>query len=121
MQAGVATSGTADSFLKAAHAAHTRQGHQVTVSSLYLLLQKAFSQEADSGQDLEDGCAEHVQASPQFAFWWIILHLELTVLINVRSVRDGNFLLYVDPLSRIVSCFFALGHTGTNYARRMGG
>ena len=85
MQAGIATSGTADSFLTAAHVARTRQGHQVAVSSLYL------TQEADSGQDLEDWCAEHV--SPQFDFWWIILHLELTVLIYARSVRDGNFLL----------------------------
>ncbi len=76
MQAGIATSGTADSFLTAAHVARTRQGHQVAVSSLYL------TQEADSGQDLEDWCAEHV--SP---------HLELTVLIYARSVRDGNFLL----------------------------
>ena len=78
---GFAISGTADSFLKAVHVARTRQAHQVTVSSLYLLLQKAFSQEADEEQDLEDGCAEHVQASPQFHFWWIILHLELTDLI----------------------------------------
>ncbi len=72
---GFANSGTADSTLKAAHVVRTRQVHQVTVSSLYFLLQKAFSQEADEGQDLEDWCAEHLQASPQFHLWWINLHL----------------------------------------------
>ena len=54
VQAGVATSDTADSFLKAAHVACTRQAHQVIVSSLYLLLQNAFSHKGDEGQDLED-------------------------------------------------------------------
>ncbi len=76
VQACVVASGTADSFMKAAHVACTRQAHQVTVSSLYLLLQKAFSQEAGEGQDLEDWSTEHVQASPQFHFWGIILHLD---------------------------------------------
>ena len=36
--AGIASSGTADSFLKASHV--TRRAHQITVSSLYLLLKK---------------------------------------------------------------------------------
>ena len=67
-------------------------------------------------QDLEDWGAEHVQASPQFNFWWIILHMELTLLVYVRSVREGNFFLpYIDALSRIMPWFFALDHT--NYAR----
>ena len=115
VQAGIATAGTADSFLKAAHVTRTRRAHQVTASSLYLLLQEAFSQGANEWQDLEDWCTERVQANPQFHFWWIILQLELTVLIYVRSIREGNFLLYIDALSKIVPWFFALGHT--NYAR----
>ncbi len=76
-------------------------------SSLYLLLQKAFSQEADKGQNLEHWCAERVQASPQLHFWWILVHLELTVLIYVRSVLEGN--IYIDALSRTMPWFFALG------------
>jgi hypothetical protein len=64
---------------------------------------------------LDDWCAERVDASPQFQFWFILLQLELAVLIYVRSVREGNFLLYIDALSRLVPWFFALGHT--NYAR----
>lgn len=51
-----------------------------------------------------------MQASPQFQFWWIPLQLELTVLIYVRLIREGNFLVYVGTLSKIVPWFFALGH-----------
>ncbi|KAJ8396338.1 hypothetical protein AAFF_G00019150 [Aldrovandia affinis] len=118
---GVASTGTADSFLKAAHVTRTRRAHQVTASSLYLLLKEAYSQYTsglEEGQDpmpLDDWCAERVDASPQFQFWFIILQLELAVLIYVRSVREENFLLYTDALSKLVPWFFALGHT--NYAR----
>ena len=107
--AGVATIGTADSFPKAAHVTRTRH---ITASSLYLPLQEAYNQYTsglDKGQDLmlpEDWCAERVDSSPQFQFWFIILQLELVIFIYVRSVREGNFLLYIDTPSKIVTCFF---------------
>ena len=43
IEAGVALSGTADSFLSAASVTKTFQAHQVTACSLYKLLQSAFS------------------------------------------------------------------------------
>ncbi|XP_062605131.1 uncharacterized protein LOC134266937 [Saccostrea cucullata] len=88
--AGVATAGTADSFLKASHVTRTRRAHQVTACSLYLLMKEAHKQytsELTEGQDpkpLDDWNTERVEASPQFQFWFIILQLELTVLIYVR-------------------------------------
>lgn len=60
---------------------------------------------------LDDWYAEQVDASPQSQFCFIIVQLELTVLIYVRLIREGNFLLYIDTLSRLVPWFFALGHT----------
>ena len=36
----VASTGTAESFLKASHITRTRHAHQVTASSLYILLSK---------------------------------------------------------------------------------
>lgn len=90
LQAGVATSGTADSFLKASHVTRTRRAHQVTASSLYLLLRKAYtehSNELDEGDhhgmreitmaSLEDWCTERAALCLQFHFWWMILQLEL--------------------------------------------
>lgn len=53
VQEKVATTGSTDSFLKAAHVTPTWRAHQVTASSLYFL-QNVFSQGGDEGQDLED-------------------------------------------------------------------
>ena len=44
VQANVASSGTADSFLKASHVTRTRWAHQVTAGSLYLCLQMAYTE-----------------------------------------------------------------------------
>ena len=51
----------------------------------------------------------------QFQYWSITLKLQLSVLIFVRSLREGNFQLYKDALTELVPWFFALDHT--NYAR----
>ena len=42
VQANIATSGTAESFIQASHIAKTRHAHQVTAVSLHSLLQEAF-------------------------------------------------------------------------------
>ena len=121
VQAGVATPGTADPFIKAAHVTRTRWAHQVTASVLYLLQQEGYTQYCDELDDgrvamsVEEWCDTRADASPQFKFWSIILKLELEIMIYVRSLRECDFKLYVDALTKIAPWFFALGHT--NYAR----
>ena len=46
--AGVATSGTADSFLKSSHVTRTRHAHTITSVALYKLQQQAFDSLADA-------------------------------------------------------------------------
>ena len=81
VEAGVATSGTADSFLKTSHVTRTRRVHQVTACALYLLLQNAYDQDGQSLQEgesvlpREDWCSKQAEVSPQFQFWLIILKL----------------------------------------------
>jgi len=121
VQAGVATSGTAHSFLKASHVTRTRRAHQITASSLYLLQETAYREyiqtleDASDGMPFEDWCDARSDASPQFQFWHLVLQLELVVLIYVRSIREANFLLYIEALSKIIPWFFALDHT--HYSR----
>ena len=121
VQAEVATSGTANSFLRASHVTRTRRAHQITASALYLLLQKAYSEYCDSLTDgneqisLEEWCTKKSASCPHFHFWYIILQLELMVMIYVRAIREGNFLLYTNALKKLVPWFFALNHT--HYAR----
>ena len=118
-QAGIAGAGTADSFLKAAHVTRTRRAHQVTASCLYLLMQKAYVKYEEEAEgevmSLEDWRTNRAAACPQFKFWSIILQLELTLMIYVRAIREGNFMLYIESLTKIVPWFFALDHT--HYSR----
>ena len=73
VDADVATTGTADSFIMVANIKRTRKAHQVTVSALYALLQSAY---AKYQQDLDDNnCAQKVLQVPQFHFWYLTMQL----------------------------------------------
>lgn len=52
---------------------------------------------------------------PQFYLWYTTLQLELLVLTFIKSLRTGNFTLYVDSLTKLTPWFFVLDHI--NYAR----
>lgn len=74
-----------------------------------------MTNEEETTLSLDEWCQRQAKAFPQFQFWWIILQLQLYVLIFVRSIREANFLLYIDALSKLVPWFFSLDHI--NYAR----
>ena len=119
-QAQIASSGTADSLLKESHVTRARYAHQVTASSLHLLLRDAFAKyhggvPEEHTLNFENWVSKRIKESPHFQYWHITLHLELLVLIFVRSIREGNFPLYVESLTKFVPWLFALNHT--NYAR----
>ena len=121
VQSGVASPGTADSFITASHITRTRHAHQVTASALYILLKRAYvhyTASLDEGIDpleFETWRKQREESVPQFQYWSITLDFELAVLIFVRSLRERNFQLYIDSLTVLVPWFFALNHT--NYAR----
>ena len=46
--AGIASSGVADSLLKAAHVTRTRHAHQVTAAALYILRNQAYKRYTES-------------------------------------------------------------------------
>ena len=120
VRANIATSGTANSFLKAAHITKTRHAHQITSCGLYMLLDEAHreyclqSQDTQQQMSLEEWSIKRSAECPQFKFWNLILNLEICIFIFIRSLREGNFQQYVDALTYLVPWFFALDHT--NYA-----
>ena len=119
VHAKVASADTADSFLKASHITRNRHAHQVTESRLYILLKRSYahyqkSLEPECQAD-DDRCARKNQEIPQFYFWHTALQLELLVFSFVKSLREANFALYVDCLTKLTPWFFSLNHT--NYAR----
>jgi hypothetical protein len=123
-QANITSAGRADSFIKSSHVSRTRHAHEVTACSLYILQQQAYkeyvecylaSAEANNMLGLKQWVIKQTNDCPQFQFWNIYLKLEITILIFVRSIREGNFKLYVVALKQLTPWFFALDHI--NYSR----
>ena len=120
-QSKVASPGTADSFIKTASVTRSRHAHQLTASSLYLLLCHAYNHYCGLSENetlsFDDWCLEKMAFTPHFhdQFWYITLQLELMLLLFVRSLREANFQLYVDTLSKMIPWFFALDYV--NYSR----
>ena len=50
-----------------------------------------------------------------FKFWFLVLQLQLTILVFVRSIRSVNFRLYNQSLAKLVHWFFTFDHY--HYAR----
>jgi hypothetical protein len=101
-EAGIASSGTADSFLKASHLTRTRHAHQVSVLALAKLQQDAFMDMVN-----EEPHDEEIKST--------ILNMDILGLICVRADRERDVALYVESLTALVPWFFALDHH--NYAR----
>ena len=121
-EAGVASSGTAESFLSAASITRTRQANQVTASSLYKLLKSAYADYCSQiGEDIEgmlsfeDWCDGRKLDSPQFHFWHLVLSMELVILLLIRAFQEANFELYCRALSELLPYLFA--NNNVHYAR----
>ena len=120
VEAGIASPGTADSFLTASSINRTQQMHQITACSLYKLLKAAYTDylketEEQPKEVFETWCECHKQHSPMFHFWYMVLSLELVILLLIRSFREANFILYCQSLAELIPYFFA--NNNVNYAR----
>ena len=98
-----------------------RRVHQVTVCSLQKLLDHAYRQytenrpEDEMPMSKEDWTKKRIDESPTFQFWFLAMELILLTLVFIKSLRKGDFDLYVQALTKLVPWMFALDHT--NYAR----
>jgi len=119
-ESGLATSGTADSFLKVSHITRTRHAHKVSILALHALQQNAYQQFISAGDEEMSSTFEQwkqtmSQKSPTFQFWDLILRLEKLILMFVRAHRERHFQLYIETLESLMFLFFALDHY--NYSR----
>ena len=97
VESGIASSGTAESFLSASSVTRTRQMHQVTACCLFKLLLDAYNEQSveagDEDQlDMNDWCEKRESESPQFQFWNMIMKMEFTTLSLVLSFREADFM-----------------------------
>jgi len=116
VEAGVASPGVADSYLKVSHLTRTRHAHQVTLLALQKLQREAFLQ-MKSNLSQDSWRIDMAKRSPTFMFWELIIKYETLILMFVRAHREKNFPLYVQVLEELTPLFFVLDHV--NYARWM--
>ena len=118
VEAGVASPGTADSFLSASNITRTRQAHQITVCCLHQLMKDAYNaykEETPVNTQLSFDMWRTEQTSPQFMYWFLVYTMEMTILVLIRSFREANFELYREALFELIPYFFA--NNNVRYAR----
>ena len=109
IKSGLGSPRVVESSLSLSHVKRTRYAHEVTACTLYSLLQQAY-QESDCDSSFDDFCDEQVKRHPQFRYWLIIIRLEVILLSFVRSLRQGNFELYIESQKELAPSIFALDH-----------
>lgn len=119
-QSQVASSGTADSFLRVTHVKRTERAHQITALALFCLLTETYQNYCIENTpspplSFQDWCEERRSVSPQFQYWEMILNTQLQFLSWDRSVHEGNFDLYISSLWNLQWLFHSLDHI--NYIR----
>ncbi len=122
VEAGVASSGTAESYLSALSVTRTRQIHQVTACCLKMLQREAYdyytreqTEQDHIALSFEDWCEKRRTESPHFEFWELVPLMELVTFSLIRSFREGDIGLYCQSLTGIIS--FSFANTNVNYAR----
>jgi hypothetical protein len=92
----------------------TRWAQQVTATSLSLIQRAAYQEYLDLQPDgniqqtFSEWCKSQSEAHPQFLYWSMTLSLELLVMQFVKSLREGNFQLYVETLGKLAPWFLRL-------------
>ena len=120
-EAGVATAGKSESFLKASHLTRTRRVHQVTLLALANLQREAWKAvsvshlESNEEVSFQTWRQNMVSKRPTFQYWDLIMEFEIAVLIFIYAQRTKQFDLYVESMEQLVQWIFGLDHI--NYAR----
>ena len=92
-EAGVASAGTADSFLKVTHLTRTRHAHQVTLLTLRNLLKEALLKKKPKNKGSVDSHSfiawriSMAETYPTFKFWDLIERFETLIFIFCRTHR----------------------------------
>ena len=93
VQANIASSGTADSFIRASHVTKNRHAHQVTAATLHTLLKQAYSEDftpndgnttQPDDEVFEEWRTQRAKASVHFDYWLKTVSLEVLLLVYIR-------------------------------------
>ena len=105
---GLSTVGS-DSLVSVNHTKMARYCIQVAACVMFSLLTSAHKESGDKGPVLE-WLKNQIAESKMCHYWYIIIDLMLNLLIFARSIRGGNFSLYVSSLKQVVKWHYACHH-----------
>ena len=111
-QANVASSGTADSFLKTSRVTKTRRAYQVTACSLFILLHAAHSEYTlecigDTALEFANWC-ETMSTEKPVSVWYLCWNF---LCFYIYRIDEGDFWLYLASLTKLIPWVLALNHT----------
>ena len=98
------SSWTAESFIQANHVTMTHNTHQIIAATLHTLLQQSYNNDCTPDDDnntqpdeevFEEWCTRREKANVHVDDWHKTLSMEILLLVYIRSLRKGNFELYV--------------------------
>ena len=88
---------------------------QVALCSLYLILKDAVKQDKSCTLAPMEWLKSRINESEMCFYWFLVMNIQINILTFVRSIREGNFMLYVASIRSLIKWVFAFGHT--HYAR----
>ena len=109
--------GVADSMTSATNVDRTTYAHQVTATSLSTLTNNAYEDYSHLVQvptKLDDWINKNLE-HPTFQYRYTTMEFELLFFTFMRSLREGNFQLYIESLISLAPWMFALDRT--HYSR----
>lgn len=120
-KADIFTSGRTSSALDEHHIKRSRYAHQVSIAAFSILREEAFSQYCLENQGtcpvntFVKWSDEQEENYPMFFYWSMVIDFQMLLLRFVRSMREGDFELYVQTCDEICDWAFALDRP--NYSR----
>ena len=103
-------------IIDANHIKRARYCVQVAVCALYGKLKDAVKKNGSSLSPL-DWLKSKVHESDMCRYWNYVLHMQITILVFVRSIREGNFPVYASSIMALMKWIFAFDHV--HYSRWM--
>ena len=82
---------------------------QLSVVSIYTCLKKAHKA-SNSVLSLFSWSEERSSSSRMFKYMMLIMKLQINYLVFIRSMREGNFKLFIKILISLVIWFFIFNH-----------
>ena len=108
---GLSTVAT-DSLVSVNHTKRASYCIQVAAFVMFSLLISAHKKSGDKGS-VQQWLKNQIEESEMCHYWYVIIDLMLNLLIFARSIRGGNFSLYVSSLNGILPVIITIMLTGS--------